>query len=80
VYVRIELKGEVEDVRRRSAWLGLQQLGYNKGGMALQLTVRGRRLLFVNAHLAAHEGRVEERRENYHQLCRSAAHPLNSEL
>ena len=33
----------------------------NKGGLGISINLNGTTLLFVNAHLAAHEGKVQHR-------------------
>lgn len=40
----------------------------NKGAVGISLKLGGTRLLFINAHLAAHEGRIAERLANVAQI------------
>ncbi|PCH42639.1 DNase I-like protein [Wolfiporia cocos MD-104 SS10] len=65
VYVNVTIKHLVQGVSKSSVTAGLigGRVG-NKGGVGISLNVDGTRLLFINAHLAAHEGRVQHRLAN----------------
>jgi len=47
---------DVSDVECKAENTGLGQVLANKGGIVASITLRGTRLCFISAHLAAHEG------------------------
>ncbi|KAG8745137.1 hypothetical protein FRC10_008748 [Ceratobasidium sp. 414] len=63
------LSGGPSGVSKSSVTAGLigGRLG-NKGGVGISMNVAGRSFLFVNAHLAAHEGRQAMRIENMEKI------------
>ncbi|KAF9523548.1 Endonuclease/exonuclease/phosphatase [Crepidotus variabilis] len=65
IYIHRELKPMVKGISKASVTAGLigGRLG-NKGGVGIGLNLDGTTLLFLNAHLAAHEGRVHHRLAN----------------
>ncbi|QRV74734.1 phosphoglycerate mutase family protein [Ceratobasidium sp. AG-Ba] len=69
VYVHRETRPLVRGVSKSSVTAGLigGRLG-NKGGVGISLNIAGRSFLFVNAHLAAHEGRQALRIENMEKI------------
>ena len=40
----------------------------NKGGVGIRITIAGSRILFVNAHLAAHQNAVKERNAQFRRI------------
>ncbi|EMD33400.1 hypothetical protein CERSUDRAFT_118002, partial [Gelatoporia subvermispora B] len=62
VFVLRDVKHLVRGTSRSAVTTGLigGRVG-NKGGVGISLNVNGTTLLFVNAHLAAHEGKVQNR-------------------
>ncbi|KAG8697159.1 hypothetical protein FRC08_006700 [Ceratobasidium sp. 394] len=69
IYVHRETRPLVRGVSKSSVTAGLigGRLG-NKGGVGISMNVAGRSFLFVNAHLAAHEGRQAMRIENMEKI------------
>ncbi|KAF8599695.1 DNase I-like protein [Ceratobasidium sp. AG-I] len=69
VYVHKETKPLVRGTSKASVTAGLigGRLG-NKGGVGISLNIAGSSFLFVNAHLAAHEGRQTMRIENMDKI------------
>ncbi|KAF8688920.1 phosphoglycerate mutase, partial [Rhizoctonia solani] len=69
VYVHRETRSLVRGFSKSSVTAGLigGRLG-NKGGVGISLNVAGSSFLFVNAHLAAHEGRQAMRIENMEKI------------
>jgi hypothetical protein len=66
VYIRIELSeqtGMVTNLVKGSENTGVGHVLANKGGQAISFTLNGTTsFCFVNSHLAAHEGKVRQRR------------------
>ncbi|KAH9848408.1 DNase I-like protein [Lenzites betulinus] len=62
VFVHREAKPLVQGTSRSAVTTGLigGRVG-NKGGVGVSINLAGTTLLFINAHLAAHEGRVQHR-------------------
>ncbi|KAG8710463.1 hypothetical protein FRC11_004487 [Ceratobasidium sp. 423] len=69
VYVHRETRSLVQGFSKSSVTAGLigGRLG-NKGGVGISLNIAGSSFLFVNAHLAAHEGRQAMRIENMEKI------------
>ncbi|CAE6456293.1 unnamed protein product [Rhizoctonia solani] len=69
VYVHRETRSLVRGFSKSSVTAGLigGRLG-NKGGVGISLNIAGSSFLFVNAHLAAHEGRQAMRIENMEKI------------
>ncbi|KAF8484379.1 hypothetical protein JB92DRAFT_3028984 [Gautieria morchelliformis] len=79
VYVHRDVRPLVQDVSTGSVPAGLMggRLG-NKGGVGVSVNFRGTTLLFINAHLAAHEGKVPLRVANLAKI--KAELPIESFL
>ncbi|OCH90353.1 DNase I-like protein [Obba rivulosa] len=62
VFINRDIKHLVRGTSRSAVTTGLigGRVG-NKGGVGVSLNINGTTLLFVNAHLAAHEGKVQNR-------------------
>ncbi|KAJ1307435.1 hypothetical protein OPQ81_001536 [Rhizoctonia solani] len=69
VYVHRETRSLVRGFSKSSVTAGLigGRLG-NKGGVGISLNIAGSSFLFINAHLAAHEGRQAMRIENMEKI------------
>ncbi|KAG8692315.1 hypothetical protein FRC09_011311, partial [Ceratobasidium sp. 395] len=69
IYVHRETRPLVRGVSRSSVTAGLigGRFG-NKGGVGISMNIAGRSFLFINAHLAAHEGRQAMRIENMEKI------------
>ncbi|KIK96026.1 hypothetical protein PAXRUDRAFT_32653 [Paxillus rubicundulus Ve08.2h10] len=65
VYIHRDLRDLVEGVSKSAVTAGLigGRVG-NKGGVGISLKIDGATFLFLNAHLAAHEGKVQHRLAN----------------
>ncbi|KIJ66753.1 hypothetical protein HYDPIDRAFT_108686 [Hydnomerulius pinastri MD-312] len=65
VYIHRDLRDHVEGTSRSAVTAGLigGRVG-NKGGVGISLKIDGTTFLFLNAHLAAHEGKVHHRLAN----------------
>ncbi|KNC50149.1 inositol polyphosphate 5-phosphatase [Thecamonas trahens ATCC 50062] len=68
VYVRASLLEAVTHLRSDAVATGIANLVGNKGGVAVSVHVAGVAMLFVCAHLPAHQGAVSERNEAYHRI------------
>lgn len=60
VYLRSKLLGDLANVQTASETFGLPVF-FRKGGVGVCFTLKSRRLLFMSAHLSAHEGQVYAR-------------------
>ncbi|TFY62188.1 hypothetical protein EVJ58_g4021 [Rhodofomes roseus] len=62
VYVNVNVKHLVKGTSKDAVTTGLigGRVG-NKGGVGISVNIAGTTLLFINAHLAAHEGKVQHR-------------------
>ncbi|KZT73474.1 DNase I-like protein [Daedalea quercina L-15889] len=62
VYVNVNIKHLVRGASKDAVTTGLigGRVG-NKGGVGISANIAGTTLLFINAHLAAHEGKVQHR-------------------
>mmetsp|Transcript_23895 Transcript_23895/g.29077 ORF Transcript_23895/g.29077 Transcript_23895/m.29077 type:complete len:659 (+) Transcript_23895:37-2013(+) len=56
ILVRKELIDEVSEIESKAENTGLGSVLANKGGIAVNVTIRNTRICFITAHLAAHEG------------------------
>ncbi|KAF8199503.1 inositol polyphosphate phosphatase [Pholiota molesta] len=65
IYIHRDLKPFVRGMSKSAVTAGLigGRVG-NKGGVGISLNIDGTTLLFLNAHLAAHEGKVQHRLAN----------------
>ncbi|KAJ7494584.1 inositol polyphosphate phosphatase [Mycena galericulata] len=69
VYIHRELRPLVRGTSRSAVTAGLigGRVG-NKGGVGISVDLDGTTLLFINAHLAAHEGKVNHRLANFAKI------------
>ncbi|TFK28188.1 DNase I-like protein [Coprinopsis marcescibilis] len=69
IYVHKDLKPFVKGISKSAVTAGLigGRVG-NKGGVGISINLDGTTLLFLNAHLAAHEGRVSHRLANLEKI------------
>jgi hypothetical protein len=65
VYVRDDLLGGISDVNIGHVACGLGNVMFNKGAVGISCVVRGHKLAFVCAHLAARIERVPERKADF---------------
>ncbi|KAF8150564.1 Endonuclease/exonuclease/phosphatase [Crassisporium funariophilum] len=65
IYIHRDLRPSVQGMDKSAVTAGLigGRLG-NKGGVGISLNLAGTTFLFLNAHLAAHEGRIQHRLAN----------------
>jgi hypothetical protein len=61
----------IDQVRSSSKATGLLGIGSNKGGVAISCTYGGTRLLFITAHLAAHQKKTNLRNGQFLRLMRA---------
>ncbi|KAJ6513431.1 inositol polyphosphate phosphatase [Mycena sanguinolenta] len=69
IYIHRELRPLVKGTSRSAVTAGLigGRVG-NKGGVGISVDLGGTTLLFINAHLAAHEGKVNHRLANFAKI------------
>ncbi|KAJ7773047.1 inositol polyphosphate phosphatase [Mycena metata] len=69
IYIHRELRPLVRGTSRSAVTAGLigGRVG-NKGGVGISIDLDGTTLLFINAHLAAHEGKVNHRLANFAKI------------
>ncbi|KAJ6577235.1 Endonuclease/exonuclease/phosphatase [Mycena capillaripes] len=69
IYIHRELRPLVKGTSRSAVTAGLigGRVG-NKGGVGISVDLDGTTLLFINAHLAAHEGKVNHRLANFAKI------------
>jgi hypothetical protein len=67
VFVRVPLLPLVSSVQTAHVSTGAMNIG-NKGAAAVALSVGRTSFLFVNAHLAAHQERLEQRNADFHRI------------
>ncbi|KAJ7158921.1 inositol polyphosphate phosphatase [Mycena filopes] len=69
IYIHRELRPLVRGTSRSAVTAGLigGRVG-NKGGVGISVDLDGTTLLFINAHLAAHEGKVNHRLANFAKI------------
>jgi len=81
VYSKEEHVESIQDVSADSVGTGIQgmlhRLG-NKGAVAIRLRLHETELCFVNSHLAAGEGEVQRRNQDYQDIVRSISFLLGS--
>jgi phosphatidylinositol-bisphosphatase len=68
-FVRISLAAHVHHVEHACVATGIGDVVGNKGGVALGFDIANTSLLFINAHLAAHQHAVAQRNADYHKIC-----------
>ncbi|GJE85589.1 EEP domain-containing protein [Phanerochaete sordida] len=69
IFIHRDIKELVRGTSRSAVTAGLigGRVG-NKGGVGISLNIDGVTMLFINAHLAAHEGKVHHRIANYNKI------------
>ncbi|KAJ7637593.1 inositol polyphosphate phosphatase [Mycena polygramma] len=69
IYIHRDLRPLVKGTSRSAVTAGLigGRVG-NKGGVGISVDLDGTTLLFINAHLAAHEGKVNHRLANFAKI------------
>ncbi|KAF9474672.1 DNase I-like protein [Pholiota conissans] len=69
IYIHRDLKPFVKGMSKSAVTAGLigGRVG-NKGGVGISLNIDGTTLLFLNAHLAAHEGKMHHRLANFSKI------------
>ncbi|KAJ6607363.1 Endonuclease/exonuclease/phosphatase [Mycena sp. CBHHK59/15] len=69
IYIHRDLRPLVRGISRSAVTAGLigGRVG-NKGGVGISVDLDGTTLLFINAHLAAHEGKVNHRLANFAKI------------
>eukprot|EP01137_Pigoraptor_chileana_P028692 Opistho-2@12899 len=73
VFARSELLHLVRDVVIDKQKTGMKGYAGNKGGVAIRFKLQSSTICFVCAHLAAGQGNITERNENYHQITRQVS-------
>nr|XP_016939364.1 type II inositol 1,4,5-trisphosphate 5-phosphatase [Drosophila suzukii] len=68
VIVRKQLRQHIIRCRPKSVARGIFNTLGNKGGVAISLQLNEGNICFVNSHLAAHMGYVEERNQDYNAI------------
>lgn len=68
VFVRRDYMLHVREPKIARLATGIGNLIGNKGAVAVSLTFKNTSLLFINAHLSAHEGRVKERNKEFNRI------------
>lgn len=68
VYVRNNIAGAVSDVTSDSSFVGLGGVAGNKGAIGVRFKVFETDFVFVNSHLAAHQGNVVRRNQDYSSI------------
>ncbi|KAJ7650437.1 inositol polyphosphate phosphatase [Roridomyces roridus] len=69
IYCHRDIRGFVRSTSRSAVTAGLigGRVG-NKGGVGISVNLEGTTFLFINAHLAAHEGKVNHRLANFAKI------------
>lgn len=69
IYIHRDIRSLVEGTSKSVVTAGLigGRLG-NKGGVGISLKIAGTSMLFLNCHLAAHEGKVHHRLANWQKI------------
>ena len=75
VYVRRALAEFVSDVVVKTAGVGIMGVGGNKGAVCVSMFVYDSHLVFVNSHLAAHQGNKEGRNSDFHAILQKVRFP-----
>ncbi|GMH38325.1 hypothetical protein BSKO_06209 [Bryopsis sp. KO-2023] len=71
VFVRSEHAQYLRSVRMSKVATGVGNIVGNKGGVAASLLFPGgRKVLLISSHLAAHDGKVQERNDDYNRIRR----------
>ena len=70
VWVRTSLLHKVRAVRTGKVGIGLMGVGGNKGAIGVSFTVNDTSVCFLNAHIAAHQEKVQARNAHYSAIMR----------
>jgi phosphatidylinositol-bisphosphatase len=68
VFVRKELQPLLSEVFSCNVATGFADRVGNKGSVSISFSIRGTTLLFINSHLPAHQGKIEDRNNSYHRI------------
>lgn len=68
VYIHTALRSVVNDLQQSFVPCGIGNALGNKGAVAISFNVGKTALLFINAHLAAHQTHVAARNKHYHRI------------
>ena len=79
VFAHASVRHEVSDVERDVVACGLGGVLANKGCAAVRLALRGQTMLFVNAHMCAHQKKVSKRNADFHRAEHGATPPISRE-
>jgi hypothetical protein len=85
VYAKKHVAGKVQGLQILDVACGVGNVLTNKGAVCVLLRMNGKTLALINAHLAAHVGKVKERNADYRRIMTTIidkAHPrwLNKQL
>ncbi len=70
VFARNDICAAISRVDRGIQATGVAGVATNKGGVAIGLRIFDTELVFVNAHMAAHQDKVKSRNANYRDIVR----------
>jgi hypothetical protein len=71
VYVKKRIAKHIQGVQVLDVACGVGNVLTNKGGICTILRLNGKTIAFVNAHFAAHQGKVKERNQDYARVTES---------
>jgi hypothetical protein len=71
VYAKKSIAKKVQGTQILDVACGVGNVLTNKGAVCVLLRMRGKTLAVINAHLAAHHGKVKERNADYQRIMRS---------
>lgn len=71
VYIKKSLQNQVQGVQILDVACGVGNVLTNKGAVCAVLRMKGKTLVFVNAHFAAHQNKVKERNADYLRVSES---------
>jgi hypothetical protein len=74
LYVLARKKHEkfITNIEQKTEATGIAHILGNKGGVIIKLEAYGSSLCFISCHLAAHQGKVNDRNGNCAEICRNA--------
>eukprot|EP00743_Colponemidia_sp_Colp-15_P001871 GILK01002039.1.p1 GENE.GILK01002039.1~~GILK01002039.1.p1 ORF type:complete len:477 (+),score=71.87 GILK01002039.1:47-1432(+) len=68
IFIRSDLVSSLHDVESAHVATGLGNVLGNKGGIGISFTIHHTSYLFINCHLAAHQGNVKQRNAEFHKI------------
>lgn len=71
IYAKSTIATDIHSIRTDTAFVGLGGVAGNKGAIGVRLSVYDTEFLFVNSHLAAHQGNVQRRNEGFSSIAGS---------